>query len=81
MMIINAYKAKMLQNPDYKMVHLKKILSIDLGIGQSTIYNTILQYRRTKTVCSPNKTKIRKTIFEKIDEFDKYAIRRLVHQF
>lgn len=80
-MIINAYKAKMIENPEYKMVHLKKKLATDLGIGQSTIYNTILEYQRTKTVSSPNKTKIRVKISDKVDEFDKYAIRRKVHQF
>ncbi|XP_022175604.1 uncharacterized protein LOC111037372 [Myzus persicae] len=71
----------MVQNPDYKMLHLKKILSTELGLGQSTIYNTILEYRQTKTVSSPNKRKIRKNITEKIDEFEKYAIKRKIHQF
>jgi len=80
-MIINAYKAKMIENPEYKMVHLKKILATQLGIGQSTIYNTVLEYQRTKTVSSPNKTKNRVKVCDKIDEFDKYAIRRKVHQF
>jgi len=75
-MIINAYKAKMIQNPEFKMVHLKKILSLELGVGQSTIYNTVLEYQRDKTVSSPNKKKIE----EKIDEFDRYAIRK-IHQF
>lgn len=80
-MIINAYVAKMIQNPEFKMVHLKKILSNELGVGQSTIYNTVLEYQRTKTVSSPNKTKIRIKIDEKVDEFDKCAVRRKVHQF
>lgn len=71
----------MTENPDYKMLHLKKILSKELGIGQSTIYNTVLEYQRTKTVSLPNKTKVRKTVHEKIDDFDKYAIRRKIHQF
>ncbi|XP_060846254.1 uncharacterized protein LOC132925915 [Rhopalosiphum padi] len=71
----------MIENPEHKMVHLKKTLSYELGIGQSTIYNTILEYQRTKTVSSPNKTKVRKQLTEKVDEFDKYGIRRKVHQF
>ncbi|KAE9543695.1 hypothetical protein AGLY_002091 [Aphis glycines] len=80
-MIINAHKAKMIENPEHKMVHLKKTLSYELGIGQSTIHNTILEYQRTKTVSSPNKTKVRKQLTEKVDDFDKYGIRRKVHQF
>lgn len=51
----------MLQNPEYKMLHLKKILSTEHGIGQSTIYNTIIEYRQTKTVSSPNKKKLGRT--------------------
>ncbi|KAF0749684.1 DDE 3 domain-containing protein, partial [Aphis craccivora] len=80
-MIINAYKAKMIKNPEHIMVHLKKTLTYELGIGQSTIYNTILEYQRTKTVSSPNKTKVRIQLSEKVDDFDKYGIRRKVHQF
>lgn len=40
-----------------------------------------MEYQRTKTVSSPNKTKIRKQLTEKVDDFDKYGIRRKVHQF
>jgi len=49
----------MIENLEYKMLHLKKILAAQLGIGQSTIYNTVLEYQRNKTVSSPNKNKIR----------------------
>jgi len=80
-MIINTYKTKIAQNPEIKMLHLKKIISTELGIGMSTIYQTILEYKRTKTISSPNKTKIFKSIKDKVDEFDKYAIRRKIHQF
>jgi len=40
-----------------------------------------LEYQRTKTVSSPNKTKIRVKISDKVEVFDKYAIMRKVHQF
>lgn len=69
------------QNPNFKMLQLKQILSNELGIGQSTIYNTVLEYKRNKTVSSPNKTKKFKNVKDKVDDFDKYAIRRKVHQF
>uniref|UniRef100_A0A2S2P486 Uncharacterized protein n=2 Tax=Schizaphis graminum TaxID=13262 RepID=A0A2S2P486_SCHGA len=63
------------------MLHLK-VISTELGIGMCTIYQTILEYKRTKTITSPNKTTIFKCVEEKIDDFDKYnAIRRKVHQF
>lgn len=76
-MIINAYKSKLAVNPKLTVREAREILSKELGIGQKTISNTIAQYRENKTVSSPDKTKI----FKNIDDFDKYAIRRKIHQF
>lgn len=56
-------------------------LSTDTGIGLTTIKNTIRDYRQKGEVCSPNKKKTRSTIIEKIDDFDKNAIRRKIHGF
>jgi len=64
-------------NPKLTVREAREILSKELGIGQKTISNTIAQYRENKTVSSPDKTKI----FKNIDDFDKYAIRRKIHQF
>ncbi|XP_025192116.1 uncharacterized protein LOC112592312 [Melanaphis sacchari] len=54
----------------------RNIKGKELGIGQKTISNTIAQYRENKTVSSPNKIKIFKNVETKVDDFDKYAIRR-----
>jgi len=80
-LIINAYKHHLIQNPNAKMVHLKKALSEELGIGVGTIYQTVLEYKRSKTISSPNRTKIFKSVKYKVDDFDKYAIRRKIHKF
>ncbi|XP_025200923.1 uncharacterized protein LOC112598617 [Melanaphis sacchari] len=80
-MIINSYKMKLQQNPNKMIRQMRSTLSKELGIGETTISNTIAQYRNNKTVSSPNKTKIFKNITLKIDDFDKYAIRRKIHQF
>ncbi|CAI6369665.1 unnamed protein product [Macrosiphum euphorbiae] len=63
------------------MVHLKKVLSEQLGIGIGTIYQTILEYKRSKTISSPNRTKKFINVKDKVDDFDKYAIRRKIHKF
>lgn len=60
---------------------MRSTLSKELGIGETTISNTIVQYRNNKTVLSPNKTKMFKNITSKIDDFNKHAIRRKIHQF
>lgn len=80
-MIINAYKSKLEVNPRLTITEARAALSKELGIGQKTISNTISQYRQNKTVSSPNKTKIFQNVVSKIDDFDKNAIRRKIHQF
>lgn len=60
---------------------MRSTLSKELSIGETTISNTIVQYRNNKTVLSPNKTKMFKNITSKIDDFNQYAIRRKIHQF
>ncbi|XP_025192658.1 uncharacterized protein LOC112592720 [Melanaphis sacchari] len=80
-MIINAYKSKLAVDPNLTVRKAREILSKELGIGQKTISNTIAQYRESKTVSSPNKIKIFKNVETKVDDFDKYAIRRKIHQF
>lgn len=77
-MIVNAYKSKLEENPRLTIREARVILSKELGIGQKTISNTITQYRENKTVSSPNKTKIFKNVTDKVDDLDKYAIRRKI---
>lgn len=56
-------------------------ISKSSGIGQRTIQTTLAEYKTKGTVSSPNKKKNRPTILEKIDSFDKQAIRRKIHGF
>ena len=56
-------------------------LSNDTGIGITTVKRTIRDYRQKGVVCSPNKKKQRLTIIEKIEDFDKNAIRQKIHGF
>ncbi|KAL4153463.1 hypothetical protein QTP88_001296 [Uroleucon formosanum] len=76
LLIINLYKTKMLQQPTLRIKELIKIISKELGIGQRTTQSTIAEYKSEKPVRSPNKTKIRATFKEKIDDFERDAIRR-----
>jgi len=49
------------------------------GIGSQTISRTIAEYKRTKTVSSPNKKCTKKSLFDKIDDLDRNALRQKVH--
>lgn len=78
--IINAYKSKIAEQPALKKEELRKIFSQELGIGQRTISTTIYEYENFKTISSPNRKKIRDTVFTKIYDFEKNGIRS-VHSF
>jgi len=80
-MIINFYKTKILQQPTLTIKEVVKIISEELGIEQRTVQSTIAEYRNDKTIRSPDKTKIRATFKDKIDGFERDAIRRKVHEF
>ena len=72
----------MIQNqPDIKYKNLIQALSTKSGIGLRTIKNTIAEYKKSRAVKSPNKKKVRTNIHDKIDNFDKNAIRQKIHQF
>lgn len=87
MMIINIYKTKLARQANSpeaqksKYKDLIKSISEETGIGQRTVITTLSAYKTKGTVASPNKKKIRPTIVEKVDDFDKNAIRLKIHQF
>ncbi|KAL4096463.1 hypothetical protein QTP88_021412 [Uroleucon formosanum] len=66
LMIINLYKAKKQRQPDIKYKELMASISHDSGIGMHT---------------SPHKTKIRPTVNDKIDDFNKNAIKQKIYGF
>lgn len=80
-MIVSAYKSKIAVNPNITIRELRVMLSNELGIGETTIFNTINEYRTTKTVSSPNKKRTCKNITTKINDIYKEAIRKKVQQF
>ncbi|KAL4112044.1 hypothetical protein QTP88_015892 [Uroleucon formosanum] len=77
--IVNLYKKivkHQLENPDSPRMTLREMIvdiSKSSGIGQRSVQNILSEYKNQGTITSPNKKKIRPTIIEKIDEFDKNA--------
>lgn len=57
-----------------------KNISEESGVGQRTVSVTLSDSTK-EIVTSPNKTKIRPNVTDKIDEFNQNAIRQKVHQF
>lgn len=67
------------QKPKY--YDIIKFISHYTGIGQRTITTTLSDYKKKGIISSPNKNKIRPTITQKIDEFNKNAIQQKIHGF
>lgn len=80
-MIVNCYKQLKSENIQTKYGDLMKQISDTLGIGLNTVQTTVSEYTQTKSVTSPNRKRNRAGICDKIDDFDKNAIRRKVHSF
>lgn len=56
-------------------------VSVASGIGILTVKKTISGYKRTSKVSSPINKKKRPTVIDKVDDFDKNAIRQKIHAF
>lgn len=68
------------ENPDIKYKEITRILSRETGLGVKTVCKTISEYKKNGTITSLSKiTRIRKNTFDKMDDFDKSAIRRKLH--
>ncbi|XP_015380395.1 PREDICTED: uncharacterized protein LOC107174087 [Diuraphis noxia] len=86
-MIINLYISKMTEQATLpvqrhlKYIDLIKLMSQEIGIGQRTISTTLSEYRRKGTITSPNRKKVRPKLTDKVNESDKNAIRRKIHEF
>lgn len=56
-------------------------ISRTLGIGYNSVCTTIAEYRNTGTLKSPNKSRSKKCLFNKIDDLDRNGLRQKVHAF
>lgn len=77
-MIINIYKDIIIAEPDITYENLMVKVSKLSKIGLGTVKKTIAQYKRTGNVSSPINKKKRQTVVDKVDDFDKNAIRQKI---
>ncbi|KAE9524419.1 hypothetical protein AGLY_015140 [Aphis glycines] len=81
-MIINFYKDTLIADPDIMYDNLLTRVSTASGIGIGTVKKTISEYKRTgQILSSPMNKKKRPTVVDKVDDFDKNAIRQKIHAF
>lgn len=80
-MIVNCYKSKQNDNPNILVRECRVIISKELGVGEKTVSNTIMEYNNSKNVKSPNKKRNKKSYKYTFDEFHRNAVRQHVHVF
>lgn len=73
------FKDITLKSSDMKYDDMITKISQTTGIGSQTISRTISEYKRKKTVSSPNKKRAKKSLFDKIDDLDRNGLRQKVH--
>ncbi|XP_022178621.1 uncharacterized protein LOC111039411 [Myzus persicae] len=80
-LVIDLYKTKKANEPNILFKQLIRELMSETGLGKNSIEKIISEYKTRKTVSSPNMNKIRPKIFNRMEDFDKNAIRQIVHTF
>lgn len=80
-MILNTYKSETETNANVLISDIVSKVAYTTGTSDSSVYRVIREYKTTHELHSPKKTKRRETIIDKIDDFDRNAIRKKVHEF
>uniref|UniRef100_A0A2S2P0V6 Uncharacterized protein n=1 Tax=Schizaphis graminum TaxID=13262 RepID=A0A2S2P0V6_SCHGA len=65
-MVVNIYKDIISNTPDKKYVDIINRIRELTGLGRDTIKNTTREYKTTKKVSSPNKKRLKASLFEKL---------------
>ncbi|XP_072381874.1 uncharacterized protein [Diabrotica undecimpunctata] len=79
--IVNVYKHELQENPALILSAVEKRVADKVGVSDSSVFKVIREYKTTHTLVVPKKCTTRKGKLESVDDFDKVAIRRIVHQF
>ncbi|CAI6364940.1 unnamed protein product [Macrosiphum euphorbiae] len=75
-MVVNIYKDIISITPDKKYMDIINRIRELIGLGRDTIRNTISEYKTTKIVSSPNRKRLKASLFEKIHDLDRTGLRR-----
>lgn len=79
--ILNVYKHEIVENQTSTIDEVVLKVSRKVGVCRASVFNVIREYKRNHTFSEPNTNKNKKTIVKSLDEADKHAIRRKVHDF
>lgn len=68
-----------MEQPNIKYKELVQSVCKTTGMGRNTVSKTISDYKNKGVLESPNNIKVRATVTDKIDYFEKNAVRRKIH--
>ncbi|XP_071041417.1 uncharacterized protein [Parasteatoda tepidariorum] len=79
--ILNIYKTEEHSKPDVPIIDVADHAASAAGVSTASVFRIIKEYKRDSILHSPKRTKSRKSFLDDIDDFDKNAVRRKVHDF
>lgn len=80
-MIVQLHKNEKEKDPKQKYKDIIARIGEVTGIGRKSIIYTISEYKKTGKVSSPIKTRMKKSLFDKIDELDRNGLRQKIYSF
>lgn len=79
--ILNIYKTEINIHPEASVSDVVEKTSLAAGVSVASVYRILSEYKLKHKLSSPKKEKKRIKLLDTIDDFDRTAIRRKVHQF
>lgn len=79
--ILNIYKYEIQANPLRSVRETVKEVANKSGASVSSVYRIMIEYKTKHEFSEPKTNQNRKQIVESVDDFDRNAIRRKVHQY
>ncbi|XP_053995333.1 uncharacterized protein LOC128885358 [Hylaeus anthracinus] len=80
-LILNIYKSLIQENSTMLITDIVQKAATIAGVCKSTVYRVLREYKRTRTLSIPKEKRTYDRTIDAIDDLDKNAIRRKVHEF
>nr|CAI5838365.1 unnamed protein product [Callosobruchus analis] len=81
-MVLNVFKSEFLENPGVSVHEIENIVAKKTDVSARTVFSIRKEYKESHTLSAePRKPTEYKKISHTMDDFDRYAIKRRVHQF
>uniref|UniRef100_A0A6P7G871 Uncharacterized protein LOC114338835 n=1 Tax=Diabrotica virgifera virgifera TaxID=50390 RepID=A0A6P7G871_DIAVI len=80
-MILNVFKTEIQENPTKSKSAISIRVADKTGVCSRSVRNIVQEYENTGTLSTPKQIKQRRSIINSLDDLNKEAIRRIIHQF